>query len=189
MSRVTAPIAEAMRHRHSFPAVGSTAPTTRELLPLIEAAGSVADHGSLKPWRIIALRGVARDRVGAAMAVAAGLEGPPAERMAAKMRRAPLVLAIVVSPKPSIKVTEWEQEAVASGVGHALSLVLHEAGWGVMWRTGLQTRSPEVHRAHELAPTERLLGWLHVGARPASTPPSKRGRRRPFGAKDYLSTL
>ena len=189
MNRVTAPVAEAMRHRHSFPAVGSTAPTTRELLSLIEAAGSVADHGSLKPWRIVALRGAARDRVGAAMARAAGIEGPPAERMAAKMRRAPLVLAIVVSPKPSIKVTEWEQEAVASGVAHALSLVLDEAGWGVMWRTGVQARSQDVHRAHELAPTERLLGWLHVGARPASMPSSKRGRRRPFGAKDYLSTL
>lgn len=152
---------------------------------MIEAAGSVADHGSLHPWRIISLRGSARDTVGRAMADAAGLEGPSAEKLAAKVRRAPLVLAIVVSPKPSIKVAEWEQEAVASGVAHALSLVLDEAGWGVMWRTGVQTRSEAVHRAHGLAPHERLLGWLYVGEKP----PSKSGHRTPVRAKDFLSAL
>ena len=72
--------------------------------------------------------------------------------MAAKPLRAPLLLAVVVSPKRSHKVPLWEQEAVASGVAHALSLVLDEAGWGVMWRTGLQTRSGAVHRMHELKP-------------------------------------
>jgi nitroreductase len=156
---------------------------------MIEAAGSVADHGSLHPWRIIALRGSARDRVGQAMADAAGLEGPSAEKWAAKLRRAPLVLALVVSPKPSIKVPDWEQEAVASGVAHALSLVLDEAGWGVMWRTGLQTRATAVHAAHRLAPNERLLGWLYVGAKPAPTGAAKSGRRRPINATDYLSAL
>jgi nitroreductase len=185
VTRSPAPVADARRRRRSHSAVGTTAPTTRELLPLIEAAGSVADHGSLHPWRIIALRGSARDTVGRAMAEAAGLEGPSAAKSAAKLRRAPLVLAIVVSPKPSIKVPDWEQEAVASGVAHALSLVLDEAGWGVMWRTGLHARAKAVHEAHRLAPHERLLGWLYVGAKPATTS----GRRTPIDAKDYLSSL
>ena len=54
-----APVAEALRRRRSYSSVGSTAPTTRELLPLIEAAGSVADHGSLRPWRMLIPPGVA----------------------------------------------------------------------------------------------------------------------------------
>ena len=70
----------------------------------------------------------------------------------------------------------WEQEAVASGVAHALSLVLDEAGWGVMWRTGLQTRSAAVHRMHGLRPDELLLGWLYVGGKPSK---AKSGRRKP----------
>lgn len=184
-SLVPGPAADALRHRRSYSSVGDTAPTTRELLPLIEAAGSVADHGALHPWRIIALRGAARDRVGAAMAEAAGLEGSSAEKLAAKLRRAPLVLAVVVSPKPSHKVPEWEQEATASGVAHALSLVLDEAGWGVMWRTGLQTRAKAVHRAHKLGKNEQLLGWLYVG----SKPPHKSGRRTTISAKDYVTSL
>ena len=180
------PVADAMRHRRSHSSVTDAAPTRRELLPLIEAAASVADHASLKPWRVIALRGEARARLGRALAEASGLEGSAAEKMAAKPLRAPLLLAVVVSPKRSFKVPLWEQEAVASGVAHALSLVLDEAGWGVMWRTGLQTRSGAVHRMHELAPDEALLGWLYVGGKPSK---KKSGRRKSVSAKDYLSSL
>ncbi len=180
-----APIAEGMRRRRSQPSVTGDAPTKRELLPLIQAAASVADHGSLGPWRLIALRGEARNRLGDAIVETNGLEGGAAEKMAAKPLRAPLLIAVVVSPKPSHKVPDWEQEAVASGVAHALSLVLDEAGWGVMWRTGHYTRSEAVHRMHELAPEERLLGWLYVGGKHKQ----KSGRRKPVKAKDLLTTL
>jgi nitroreductase len=179
------PIAEGMRRRRSQPSVNGEAPTKRELLPLLEAAASVADHGSLRPWRVIALRGDARRRLGTAIAEATGLEGGAAEKAAAKPLRAPLLLAIVVSPKKSHKVPDWEQETVASGVAHALSLVLDEAGWGVMWRTGHYTRSAAVHRMHGLRPDERLLGWLYVGGKQKT----KSGRRKPVTAKDYLETL
>ena len=181
----TGPIAEGMRRRRSQPSVTDDAPTKRELLPLIEAAASVADHASLRPWRILALRGDARRRLGAAIAEATGLEGGAAEKMAQKPLRAPLLLAVVVSPKKSHKVPDWEQETVASGVAHALSLVLDEAGWGVMWRTGLYTRSGAVHRMHGLGPDERLLGWLYVGGKAKA----KSGRRKPVKAKDYFETL
>lgn len=180
------PIADGMRRRRSHSSVTDAAPTKRELLPLIEAAASVADHASLRPWRIIALRGEARSRLGRALADAAGLDGGAADKMAAKPLRAPLLLAVVVSPKPSHKVPLWEQETVASGVAHALSLVLDEAGWGVMWRTGLFARSAPVHRAHELGPDERLLGWLYVGGKPGR---AKSGRRSPVRAKDFYSAL
>jgi len=182
---VTGPIADGMRRRRSHPSVTDQAPTKRELLPLIEAAASVADHGSLRPWRLVALRGDARARLGAAIVEATGLEGGAAEKMAAKPLRAPLLLAIVVSPKPSPKVPGWEQEAVASGVAHALSLVLDEAGWGVMWRTGHYTRSGAVHRTHDLKPDEYLLGWLYIGG----AKKTKGGRRKPVKAKDLLSSL
>lgn len=180
------PVADAMRHRRSHSSVTDAAPTKRELLPLIEAAASVADHASLRPWRIIALRGDARARLGRALAEAAGLEGGAADKMAAKPLRASLLLAVVVSPKRSHKVPLWEQETVASGVAHALSLVLDEAGWGVMWRTGLFTRSAPVHRMHELRPDEQLLGWLYVGGKPTKR---KSGKRKAISAKDYYSAL
>jgi len=181
----TGAVADAMRRRRSHSAVGPDAPDDAELLRLIEVAATVADHAALRPWRVIAIRGAARERVGAAIAEAMGAEGHAAEKLAAKPLRAPLLLAVVVSPKPSIKVPEWEQEACAAGVAHALSLLLDDAGWGVMWRTGIAARSDAVARAHDLAPGERLLGWLYVGSR-LETKPS---HRAPLDAAAHLSSL
>lgn len=154
---------EAVRRRRSRSSVSGDAPTFEQLLPLVEAAATVADHGDLKPWRLIELRGDARKRLGAAFVEASGLDGKDAAKLAEKPLRAELLIAVVASYKPSYKVPRWEQEAVASGVAHTLSLLLDEAGWGVFWRTGGHTRSGAVHRAHELGPDEELLGWLYVG--------------------------
>jgi len=143
--------------------VTADAPSHAELLPLVEAAAMVADHGSLRPWRLVEVRGDARRRLGEAFVAAGGLTGRDAESLAAKPLRASLLIAIVAKEVPSIKVPAWEQEAAASGVAHALSLLLDEAGWGVMWRTGGHVRSVEVHAMHGLAANEKLLGWLYVG--------------------------
>lgn len=68
----------------------------------------------------------------------------------------------------------WEQEAVASGVAHVLSLLLNEAGWGVIWRTGHYTRAKAVHKMHKLGKNEKLMGWLYVGGIPEQTKPERR---------------
>lgn len=163
------------------------APSDKQLLPLIAAAAGAADHAALRPWRLIALRGDARTRLGEAFVAASGVQFEDAERLAAKPLRAPLLLALVVRHQPSFKVADWEQDAAASGVAHYLSLLLDEAGWGVMWRTGGHTRSEPVRRMHGLADNEQLLGWLYVGGRvdgeggPAA--------KNPADARDFLSAI
>ena len=69
---------------------------TRELLPLVAAAGRVADHTSLRPWRLIELRGDARRAAGPRVREASGADGDSAEKLEQKPLRAPLLLAIVV---------------------------------------------------------------------------------------------
>lgn len=156
---------DAVRSRQSWSKVTEDAPTRDELLPLVAAAGRAADHSSLRPWRLIELRGDDRVALGAALAKAAGDERP-----SSKPLRAPLLIAVVVSFRKSDKVPRWEQEAVASGVAHVLSLLLDEAGWGVMWRTGGHARSKAVAAAHGLQEDEELLGWLYVGGKPNKEP-------------------
>lgn len=181
-----ASLVDAVAGRRSYSRVTDEAPTHDELLPLVAAAGRVADHSSLRPWRVIELRGDARMRLGAAFVKDAGVHGSEAEKLAEKPLRAQLLLAIVAVRKKSEKVPGWEQDAVASGVAHTLSLLLHDAGWGVFWRTGSHTRSKAVHRAHDLAPNERLLGWLYVGGVPEG---SREGHRTSIDAERYLSVL
>ncbi|MGW9631604.1 nitroreductase family protein [Agromyces sp. NPDC055520] len=175
-----------MLARRSSPKLTDTAPDDAEIVALLEAAGRVADHASLRPWRFIALRGDARHRLGDVLAAVAGLDGEPAARLAAKPLRAPLLLAIVSSTTAHFKVPAWEQELVAAGVAHQLSLLLDDAGWGVMWRTGPHTRHPLVAELHRLADGERLLGWLYVGGVPDG---ARTDRRLDVDAASRFSSL
>ena len=172
---------EAARNRRSWSKVTDEAPTHAELLTLVSAAGRVADHSSLRPWRLIELRGDDRVRLGRAINKANGDKGA-----SDKPLRAPLLVAVVATFRKSDKVPRWEQEAVASGVAHMLSLLLDEAGWGVIWRTGHYTRSKAVAKAHGLAKNEELLGWLYVGGKPARTRPE---RRKAVDAGHHVSRL
>ena len=85
------PALEAVRQRRSWSKVTDAAPTPAELVTLVSAAGRVADHSSLRPWRIIELRGDDRLALGAAIAAAQGDSSP-----STKPLRAPLLVAIAV---------------------------------------------------------------------------------------------
>jgi nitroreductase len=93
---------------------------------------------------------------------------------------------VVASYRKSDKVPRWEQEAVASGVAHMLSLLLDEAGYGVLWRTGHYTRAKAVAKAHGLKKNEELLGWLYVGKKPERT---RGGFRRGVDASRFVSRM
>ena len=67
-----------------------------------------------------------------------------------------------------------------------MSLLLAEAGWGVMWRTGPLARTRPVHDLHRLTESEDLLGWLYVGGVPEGAKP---GVRQPIDPSEYLSVL
>ncbi len=172
---------EAMRRRRSLSKVTDHAPSHEELLELVGAAGRVADHSELKPWRLIELRGDDRETLGRAINKASGEKG-----VSTKPLRAPLLVAVVASYRKSDKVPRWEQEAVASGVAHALSLLLDEAGWGVIWRTGHYTRAKAVAKAHGLRKNEELLGWLYVGGKPERT---RESRDKVIDAAAFVSRM
>jgi len=171
---------EAMRDRRSWSKVTDEAPTGPELEAFVAAAGRVADHKSLRPWRLIEIRGDDRDTLARALNKADGKKG-----LSSKPRRAPLIIAVVANLR-SKKIPAWEQEAVASGVAHMLSLALDEAGFGVFWRTDDRTRSRALAKAHGLQKGEVLLGWLYVGGKPSRSRPV---RRKTVDAAKHLSTM
>ena len=172
---------EALAARRSWPRVTQEAPDEDQLAALLAVAARTADHAALAPWRMIQIRGRARDRVARAIAEAEGAPTPSPTPY-----RAPLLIAIVACLRDHPSVPDWEQEIAAAGVAHALSLLLDEAGWGVMWRSGRAVRSDAMARAHDLRPGERLLGWLYVGGRPAAEKP---GRPREVDVAAHLSSL
>lgn len=162
--------------RQSFPQVTADAPTHEQLAAFVEAAATIADHGSLTPWRLIELRGDDRVKLGKAFAKEGGSADKPL--------RASLLIAVVAVHRSNSK-PEWEQDVVASGIGYMMSLLLDEAGWGVFWRSGDLTRNKRVAKVHKLAKNEKLMGWLYVGGKPAKTKPPKRSK---ITVSHYLST-
>jgi nitroreductase len=183
------PVLEAMATRRSVSKVGPETPTDAELAELLAAVTPVADHKSLRPWRLITLRGDDRLRFANALDAAAGVVRETGE-VNPKPFRAELLIAIVASPREHPLVPEWEQHATAAGAGHLLELALWQRGWGVMWRTGLLVNSPEVRAVYGLSDAEKILGWLYVGSIDESFRARLHKSNRPaLDPQQFLSTL
>ena len=165
---------EAMRGRRSATRLTDPAPTDNEICELMADAATGPDHGLLRPWRLVLVRGAAREALGAAFAA----DLPEADavgkaRAAGKPLRAPLLIAIVCSPRDAPKVPDWEQMAATAIVVYTLMLLLHERGWGAMWRTGEPARSVSVRALLGVGDREHLLGWLYVGTSSGHCPPDR----------------
>jgi nitroreductase len=179
-------MAHLLRTRRSGGRVTQESPTDEEIGDLLSLAMNAPDHGAMRPWRMALLRGDARHRLGAALAGAQGAAGEERERAMAKPMRAPLLIGVVLCPRPNPKVPEWEQLAAAVAVVTQFGLLCHDTGWSSMWRSGPLVDTPEVRTVMGVADDERLLGWLYVG-RPD---PNASRPERPLGdARAHLSVI
>ncbi|MGH3572645.1 MAG: nitroreductase family protein [Pseudonocardiaceae bacterium] len=151
----------AIRTRRSEMHLVPPAPSHEEFIELLELAALSPDHGRLRPWRLILLRQGARHELGMRLSRECG----PARtsETATKPLRAPLLATLVFSPYPDHRIPEWEQLSAAVGVANAMMLLLHERGYGSIWRTGAHVSSPGARVMLKIAKHESLLGWLYIG--------------------------
>lgn len=161
-------LVEAVRTRRSIARLTDPGPSDADICGMIADAARGPDHGLVRPWRLVLVRGDARVRLGAAFADEVSAENPQARSRAAdKPLRAPVLVSIIFTPRNIPKVPCWEQLAAATCVISNLTLLLHSQGWGTMWRTGAPCASPAVRSVLGIEPDEQLLGWLYIGT-PAS---------------------
>jgi nitroreductase len=175
---------QAVASRRSIPLLAPPAPDDRELRELVQLAMTSPDHGGLSPWRLVTVRGDACRALGELFGRTMGANGARRERIVAKALRAPLLIAVVFCPREHHKVLRWEQMAATVCVVSTLILLLHDRGWGSMWRTGPFINDPEVRRFTGLVANEELLGWLYVGTVPGTGPS---GPRRRLDARSKIS--
>ncbi|MEV2258598.1 nitroreductase [Streptomyces anulatus] len=152
----------AIRTRRSTIRLTAPAPGPDELLDLLSAAATAPDHGQLRPWRVIAISGDARARLGEAAAEAAPT-ADLAERILGKHLRAPLMLALVFQPREHPSIPCWEQLAATSAMTTTLLLLLDTRGWGGVWFGGPYPDAPQVRKHLGVGDDEQLLGYLYVG--------------------------
>jgi nitroreductase len=154
--------------------LGEPGPSPEELETLLTIASRVPDHGRLCPWRFLVIDGEARRRVGAVIAEAFKADNPNAtEAQLAQERErlalAPLVIGVVSSAKPHVKIPEWEQALSAGAVAMSLVVAANAMGFGCSWLTGWFAFDRRVLDALGLTPDERMAGFVHIG-RPTEAP-------------------
>lgn len=154
--------------RRSHAALVEPGPSAAQLTQILQAATTVPDHGSLRPYRFLVARGAGRARVGEALVGAMREARPEAPEAAlAKTREkafaAPTQVLLIASPHVGHKIAEWEQLATAACTGYAIALAAHALGLGAVWKNAPFDRGAALCSLLGLAPHERLLGWINVG--------------------------
>lgn len=182
---------ECLMGRQSTPAglLVEPAPSDGEVLTLLQTAMRAPDHGALRPWRFLIIRGGRRQDLGDVFAAALARREPEAgsdeiEKARGKPMRAPLVLAVwaeIVEDHP--KVPPIEQVVATGAAAQNLLNALHAQGYNAILVTGAPCYDENVKASLGLAPKDMLVGFIHIGTAKQMTPMKK----RPDPA-DYLQT-
>ena len=151
----------AIRTRRSEHSLIDPAPSNDEFTRLLEWESSAPDHGRLRPWRWILVRGHGRSALGASFA--AGRQENSSRNAAVHPLRAPLLATFVFCPRMDHRIPLWEQLASACCVANSMMLLLHDRGYGSLWKTGSYVQSADTRLMLDLDRTESLLGWLYIG--------------------------
>ena len=160
--------------RASNGALRDPAPDGRALELIVEAGLRAPDHGKLRPWRFVAIRGEARARF-ADVAVAAlrlrDVTASEAEavRMRGKLTAPPLILALGVHVTPAHKVPEIEQVMSVAAAAMNMLNAAHALGFAGKWVTGPNAYDPAVVEALGFTTPDQLAGFLYLGT-PAELP-------------------
>ena len=161
----------AVQTRSSAARLAEPGPTPEDLAKLLQAAERAPDHGRLRPWRLIVLKGAMREAFTAAAAEAkrTRLPGMTADQLMAerdKLNRSPtLVVVGCAVNREQTKVPEIEQVVAAGAAAQNLFLAAHDLGYGVMWKTGAAAYDSAVKATVGLRPDDHIVAIMHLGAR------------------------
>ncbi|MEC9344780.1 MAG: nitroreductase [Pseudomonadota bacterium] len=177
-----------MLDRASVPALlhEDTEITDAELAQLFQAAMTAPDHGQLRPWRFIVIRGAARAKLGDVFAEALlrrtpGAEAGLVEKDRQKPQRSPLLIGIVARITPDHpKAPDIEQVLAAGMAGYNIILAAQAAGLGAVWLTGAPAYDSHVQQALGIGRDEKLLGFVYVGRPKRDFRPPRRADWQPF---------
>ena len=169
----------ALTSRASAKALLDPAPDDAALKRMIEAAVAAPDHGRLRPWHFIAVRGEARHRLGDVLARALRTREPDApealiEKERGKPLRAPLIVVAAAKLVPQHKIPTVEQIVAVGAAAENLIVAAHAMGYGAMWRTGAPAYDVNVKRALGLGVDDRIVGFLYIGRPDAALVPASR---------------
>lgn len=171
--------------------LGEPAPSDAELAQMFEAATRVPDHGMVRPWRFVVLRGEDRQAMGEVFVKALMSRNPDASEDAINAERnralrSPIVVAVLARTKPHPKVPNVEQVVSAGQAALAIHLAGQAMGYGSVMLTGDNAYDPTVKSFFGLGDEDSIVAYLYMGTPTAEVPGKSRPEVQefvePFGA-------
>jgi nitroreductase len=160
---------DALTTRVSAGGLVDPAPDDAALKQILAAAVAAPDHGRLKPWRFICIRGAARVAFGELLVKTLKAREPAVadgelEREKAKPMRAPLIVVVAAKRLDNPKIPQIEQVLAAGAAAQNMLLAAHALGFGGNWKTGAPAYDPTVKQALGLAAEDSIVGFLYLGS-------------------------
>jgi nitroreductase len=170
---------DALLSRRSARALTEPAPDSGALELIFSAAARAPDHGRLRPWRFVVVRGPARERFGELLAEQLRRTHPQSaqevlQRERLKAFRAPLIVVVAAHCEPAVKIPVIEQTLSAGAAAHAMMLAAFALGFNAMWKTGAAAYDAAVKQALGLEPADAIVGFLYFGSENGERAPAAR---------------
>jgi nitroreductase len=143
-------------------------PDDAQIERMLRAAVSAPDHGRMRPWRFIVIRGEARSRFGQLMAESLKRREPtaPEDKLDAERKkawRAPVIVIVAAVLQENPKVPAIEQILAAGAAAQNMMTAAEAMGMGALWRTGPVAYDPDVKMALELSSDDSIVAIIYIG--------------------------
>ena len=161
------------RKSGSVKALGQPGPSPTQVLEILEIAVRVPDHGKLTPWRFVLFEGAARAEIGKIFAGRWRVLHPDhgedsIDFQRGLFMRAPVIIAVVSTAVPHVKIPEWEQVLSSAAVCYNVVLAATAMGFDAQWQTDWVAYDPEATAAMGLKGAERVSGIICIGTTTAT---------------------
>lgn len=153
-------------------------PVGADLETLLNAAACAPDHGWLRPWRFLLVRGEARRALGEVVAASyqkryPEMDEPSLQRVRRYTTRIPLFIGVIAAVKES-RIPVGEQILSAGAAAQNIIIAAHALGYGAMWISSMIEEDMEAQTAIGLKETETCIGWITLGSLKSRPRPKKR---------------
>lgn len=159
-------------------------PSDSELETIIEAATRAPDHGRLRPWRFVVIKGDARDKFVEVVQAATKARAPETTEkdlnvLAMKFKQQPMIIAVGAKITEG-KILEIEQLLSAGAAAMNIMNAIHAMGYAGKWVTGANCYDPMVNKALGFEHPDRLVGLIYVGTEKMKLPEMERPKPSEF---------
>ncbi len=167
---------DALLLRQSYGILREPPPSDSDLNLIFDAALRAPDHGRLRPWRFLLIRGVAREALVELMVESIKRRSGPAHEAAIKKTRErigimPLIVAAGAQIKADGPIPEIEQLLSTGAATMNVLNAAHALGYGAKWVTPGPVYDREFNAALGFTWPDRLVGMLFIGTKPKEPMP------------------